>query len=379
MESQQFKKITFDAQRYSFSNSSFENCPVSDIEFVRINYLFTFSSNAKFAANTITNVTIPKNTLCNFLSNIDIAYITQNSSFSWSQFGCINLPSKETLTGQYLEFDNFCGTAILRCNYRDSTLITLNIPEGVEYVLSGAFSGTGALNLNFQNAVALRKIYEGAFSNSQIQSIIFPSTYNDFGVALFSGITSLTSVNIYSTTLTELKRYLFADCSQLNSITVNNFEFLKDGVLNFSKITPLDYIGENCLLGVPFKKIVISNTIDIKEFALIGIRGNTNLMEVVIPYYFNTFENNLFAGCTNLTTITMQTINILENRVLYLQYINKVVIEHSAFSGVRITDVRISESANFTEYSFRGVVGLTRIYVTDYIWKEEFYLPCTLR
>lgn len=71
----------------------------------------------------------------------------------------------------------------------------------------------------------------------------------------------------------------------------------------------------------------------------------------------------------------MQTVNILEERVLYLQYINRAIIEHSAFSGVTIETIRISISASFTEYSFLNVKRLTRIYVVDYIWKEEFYLP----
>lgn len=344
----------------------------------KFNDKLKFLNNAQFLPNAITKVTIPKNTICSSLSDINIATLTQNSSLTWDQIGCIVLPSKEKLSGNYLTFDDTCGTAISKCTYTGPTLETLNIPPGVEYVLSGAFSGTGLLNVDFSSSTGLKKIYDGAFSNSRIQSITLPNAFTDFGVGLFSGLNSLINVNITSN-LIELHRNLFYGCLNLSRILINTGEFLKDDVLNFSKVPNLDYIGENCLSGVPFKKIVFSNKINFQEIALIGIRGNANLEEVVIPYYIYDFENNLFAGCSNLKTITIEKINILENKVLYLQYINRAIIEHSAFSGVSISDIRISETANFSEYSFLNVKGLTRVTIVDYTWKDEFYLPPSAR
>ena len=102
-----------------------------------------------------------------------------------------------------------------------SALTSVNIPNSITTIGSGAFSGCSALtSVTIPNSVTT--IGGLAFSNcSSLTSVTIPNSVTTIGGSAFSGCSALTSVNIPNS-VTKIDNHTFEYCSALTSINIPN-------------------------------------------------------------------------------------------------------------------------------------------------------------
>ena len=155
--------------------------------------------------------------------------------------------------------------------YRCSRLTSINIPAGVTSIGSGAFSNCdGLTTVTFDGTSTLTSIGSGAFLDCfNLTSITIPSSVTTIGDSAFKG-SGLTTVTFDGTsTLTTIGEYAFLDCSNLTSITIP------------SSVTTIG--------GGAFK--------------------GSGLTSITIPASVESIAWHVFAGCTNIATMTVDAGN----------------------------------------------------------------------
>ncbi|MCL2245048.1 MAG: leucine-rich repeat domain-containing protein, partial [Treponema sp.] len=102
---------------------------------------------------------------------------------------------------------------------RNSSLISITIPEGVTSIGYNAFSGCNSLT-SITIPSSVMSIGDYAFYGcSNLTSIIIPSSVTSIGNYAFASCSSLTSITIPSS-VTSIGEGAFVSCSSLTSITI---------------------------------------------------------------------------------------------------------------------------------------------------------------
>ena len=290
----------------------------------------TSIGNNAFSRTAITSITIPNSvssignspfSYCNNLTAINVAGDNQNYS---SVDGVLFNKSRTTL--------------ILYPVGKDD--IAYNIPNTVNTIDVRAFAGAAIITVDIPNSVTA--IGNSAFSGAAITSVDIPSSVTSIGDIAFRA-TALTSVTIPNS-VTSIGMYAFADCLDLNSITVeweapidinhNVFQFgnsLLTGRIPMTLIIPPGtkevyaaadvwkdfYIDEEMLSGDCGDNLVW--TYDIAT-ATLTISGTGNMYDyfnapwfafsekiktVDIEYGITGIGSYAFSGCWNLEPITI--------------------------------------------------------------------------
>lgn len=252
----------------------------------------------------------------------------------------------------------------------NSEITALSIPSGVTTIQAGTFAGcSGFKSVTFHTSV--EGIGYAAFTDcSGLTELTFPNSVKAIGHGAFSGCTSLTKVN-FGTGLTDIWDYAFYNCDNLSTIemasstpptvhTVTDSEshafdgktssalykaivIVPKGAVtayrNNSEWNRFTNIVELWGVGYPFEVnnvnyvILENNNVAVARRAG-GYSGYVSFPTSVYAnntnYTVTTFGSNAFAGCTNMTSITIPA-----------------------------TLTRIKEGA------FAGCTGLTAVYISD--------------
>ena len=160
-----------------------------------------------------------------------------------------------------------------------SSLKNISIPNGVTEIRDRTFQGCSSLtSVTIPNSVT--EIEDRVFSGcSSLTAIVIPNGITEIRESSFRGCSSLTSVSIPNS-VTNIFQYAFADCSSLESITIPS------GVTVISNSA-----FENCS---SLKAINIPSNVEFIGFEDTG-------------FWYGL--SNPFAGCSSLTSITVESGN----------------------------------------------------------------------
>lgn len=134
------------------------------------------------------------------------ALLTDNTTYGTVTFyGSLTIPDKAYTNNSYVE--------------------TITIPEGVKIIED-----------------TLDWSYNGAFKNcTNLKSIVLPTTLTSLGRNAFDGCSSLTSITLSDTSITEIKTGTFSNCSGLTNVTIPE-GVTKIGGTAFSRCSNLNSI-----------------------------------------------------------------------------------------------------------------------------------------
>jgi len=196
------------------------------------------------------------------------------------------------------------------------------IPNSVEVIESGAFSGTrGLTSVTMPNSITSIGAY--AFSGSSVTSINIPSSVTSIESGVFYNCTGLTSITIPNS-VTTIGDVAFSGCSGLTEINIgNSLTYIEEaafsGCSSLMAINVDDANGTLCSEnGVLFNKAktwliqypagrkgayTIPNTVTaIGREAFYG----SSLTSITIPYSVSSIGNFAFYNCRGLTEIINQ-------------------------------------------------------------------------
>lgn len=262
--------------------------------------------------DTITSITIPKSvttinqgafTGCSRLTSITIpATVTELGAFLF--YRCSNLTDiiVDPANSNYADVDGVLFTKDLECllEYPSGRSGVYCIPDGATRIRTSAFRGSSSITgVVIPNGVTT--IETTTFEDcTSLASVILPNGLTEIGHIAFGGCTSLTDISLPSSVV-ELGNAPFEGCTNLVRITVdsanNSFTDL-DGVLYSKDLKKL--------IAYPGGKGP-SYTIPDSATAIGGYAFSkcTAIKEVHIPKSVNSYGESPFAGCANLTQITV--------------------------------------------------------------------------
>lgn len=278
--------------------------------------------------SSLTSVTIPAGVTsigqgafewCSALTNLTMASSVTNLGSAAFQ-GCSSL-ARVTLSQNL----TYLPTAAFQyCN----ALLAITIPPMVKSIDSEAFDYcTSLTNVTFPNGVT-NIAFEAFYNCASLTEIKIPDSVTTIEQFTFYGCTSLTNV-IVGKGLKFLERLAFGSCNSLNAINVDalnpNFSSASGVVFDKSRKTlvvcPAGKTGAYTIpSGVTtigydsfcdcrrLYKVVIPSTVRTIEWEAFG--WCTGLTNITIPASVTQMEAvDLFAGCTNLSAITVAVAN----------------------------------------------------------------------
>ena len=191
-------------------------------------------------------------------------------SFSQAIFAQSYDFSAVTPNGQTLYY-NFAGTGKVWVSGATSGITgVLNIPSSVTY--------------NNNTYQVVRIAGQAFFNQSNITSVIIPSTVTTIGTQAFAHCTGITSATIPNS-VTTIQSYVFQGCSSLTYID------LPDSLSVISNYTFL-----NCS---SLSSVEIPNTVTVIEGG--AFKGCSNLTNITIPNSVTSIGMQAFAQCNNLS------------------------------------------------------------------------------
>lgn len=232
---------------------------------------------AFYKYNDLISVTVPDTVMrfdCNafyYCESLERVIIGENSQLNYIDYqvfdGCksltnINLPSSVTEIGH--------------AAFRNSGLVSIDIPHGVKILGTSIFSGCSALErVTIPNSVTVMKSHIFADCVS-LTNIIIPDSVSSFDWGMFDGCTNLLTVKLPNN-ITIVGTYTFSHCTNLTNIIIPN------GV---TTIESFAFLGNATVNGVD--------------------RPPNNLTSVTIPASVTKIGDSVFSGCHYLTTINFQ-------------------------------------------------------------------------
>jgi len=311
---------------------------------------------------------------CTVLTNITIPNtITSIGDLSFGN--CTSLTSI-TIPDSVISIDD---NAFEGC----TSLSNITIPNSVTSIGNDSFANCENLtNVTIGNGVTNLGIR--AFNNcAKLKSVVIPDKITKIGYASFSDCKSLTSVTI-SDSVTSIDNEAFNNCASLENVTIgkNIANIGEDVFRNCEKIKRIDYRGTiaqweainidtgnyflisaiiKCSDGIKGngKAITIDSlTYELGNYTASLLKYDDSLQNLTIPksieyegceFAVTNIDNRAFAGCENLTDITIPD--------------SVTSIGESAFDGcTSLVSVTLSKSITTIEYStFFGCSSLTSI------------------
>ena len=211
---------------------------------------------------------------------------TTDNSFHWfkCQFcSAINGKAEHTLD------DNGICTA---CN------MVIGATEGILYSISTdgtyaeviAYTGTATKVRIAEeyNGLPVKVIYQEAFKNLNITSVVIPDSVTSIGDSAFFGCTSLTSVTI-GNSVTSIGYDAFYNCTSLTSVTI------PDSVTSIGNTA-----FQNC---ASLTSVTIGDSVT--SIGHGAFSGCTSLTSVTIGDSVTSIGDSAFSDCTSLTSVTI--------------------------------------------------------------------------
>ena len=207
----------------------------------------------------------------------------------------------------------------------------------------------GCCSGHIEIASQITSIAESAFENCSLQSVILPASVTFIARSAFERCSQLSSItqlfNEGSTSPSlELGDYAFASCSNLNSITeflsnnvaaIGDYTFTRSGLLQLYIPPTVLSIGERAFAGCTDLSSVSINAYDLLTNISTGLfEGCTSLVDVVLPYYDLLSIGDFAFADTNLSVVSIPNSVTNIGRGAFLRCRNLVL------ASIRNTDVR---------------------------------------
>lgn len=215
--------------------------------------------------------------------------------------------------------------------FKESGVMSVIIPQGVEAIGEGAFNGCKTLtSVNIPPSV--RSIEGGAFGGTSLSTVIIPSGVENIGMNAFSSCDKLTLLSISSTVKT-IDDEAFRYCSNLTSVALPR---------------GLTFLGESVFMGCSSLKHAELPD-DLTTIPTSTFSGCKELTYINIPPSIKKIGSSAFSMCYNLTNIDIP-LGVTE-------------IGGSAFeSCIKLTTITIPESVTkLNSAMFRNCGSLTSV------------------
>lgn len=214
--------------------------------------------------------------------NLDNVKFIGNSAF---KNAFVNLPPNTVELN--LSNAQFIDTMAFMNNTAIKT-INFNNNKSLRSIGTSAFESTAVSgSINLSNATYLKSIGASAFKNTtNLESVILPSSLTTLGTnTANSGVfqnSSISSIDLSKTQITNLNQSTFSGASNLSSITLPD---------------TLNVIDVSAFSGAAFTTLDLSNT-KVRELQNDSFRGLTNVIEIKFPETLRTLGNNVFKQST---------------------------------------------------------------------------------
>ncbi len=267
-----------------------------------------------------------------------------------SKYGS-NYYEYNTDTNGYLDWKNMSG---------NTTITSINIPEGVTEIPASAFKGCTALTTVVFPSTLI-SIGSNAFDGcSALKSVTLPSSLQTVGEQAFSNCTTLTTVTFTKGAKLEIGAKAFYGCSVLATVNMPSTIYsIGDQAFNgnyasvvYNKAMPCsDASGKYWFhkAGSSTTNTAnITNWDNVVAIAVSAFDSITNLTTASIPSGVKYIGAKTFANCTNLATLTCN------GKVEY--------IGDSAFQGCsKITNFDASNASHIGTYAFYNCTSLVSV------------------
>lgn len=205
----------------------------------------------------------------NFNYPIKINNKKVTSSFWFGITGLTNISFSGDVTSVEYIYGNSVNVTTLSNSFNSNTgVVTVNIPDGVNFVGNGGFTNCSNLK-SVCLPTDLTSLLQNAFKGcSSLESVFIPDTVTITNTSLFENCSNLKYVKL-SSGMTELYASTFSGCSSLETIDIPN---------------AVTSVGENCF------------------------KNCEDLECVIVGNGLQTIGANAFDGCTNLKYLIINSL-----------------------------------------------------------------------
>lgn len=305
----------------------------------------------------------------------------------------ITLPSAMTLIGTSATAATNSSAAY---TFQDCTsLTTVNGLEKITKMSKGVFAG--CTSLAEVNLAACTQIgYENFMGCTALKNVVLPKV-TSVGANAFDGCTSLESIEI-GAKVTSVGKYAFGNCPKLTTVTMNDTS-TSVGTYAFAGCTSLkefaipsgvSSLGEGTFDGCTALTSVTQKTLKLTSIGKYAFRNCTAYTNAVLPTTVKTINDfafvdsgitsiqipktvtsmngSAFAGCKNLTSVTIADGNtyfkVGANGAIYSADGTKLVY-YPVNSGSDVADLRNLGIKEISKYAFAGNLSVKTVYLPD--------------
>lgn len=194
-------------------------------------------------------------------------------------------------------------SSVLLIGPKDKALTSVTIPSCVTTISGGAFEDCTALQeVVFASKSKLKEVQTAAFKNCiALKSISLPSSVKIVGNEVFSGCSSIESIDFNTKGLTDFGTLVFKNCSNLKSVvvpsqvSVTEKEF--EGCASLSSVVlseGITSIGDKAFYGRAIKSLTMPSSL--VSIGANAFYGNTLSGDIVFPDGVKTIGARAFFG-----------------------------------------------------------------------------------
>ena len=193
--------------------------------------------------------------------------------------------------------------SVLLIGPKDKALTSVTIPSCVTTISGGAFEDCTALQeVVFANKSKLKEVQTAAFKNCiALKSISLPSSVKIVGNEVFSGCSSIESIDFNTKGLTDFGTLVFKNCSNLKSVVVPSqvsvTEKKFEGCASLSSVVlseGITSIGDKAFYGRAIKSLTLPSSL--VSIGANAFYGNKLSGDIVFPDGLKTIGARAFFG-----------------------------------------------------------------------------------
>ena len=369
------ESLVFNADR--IPNKAFIDCKELEEVIIASDILYV-GSDAFNGCSSLTNV--------KFEGSCD--YIFANAFKNSTNLATLTLPNSPVEIEEYA-FDN-CGS-LLKVIFNENTLITKN--AGSIFNNCGNLQSFESLGTNYQVRDNLLLSSDGktiilAAGNYNYGNYTIPNGIESIADGAFSGIDTLTEINFNE--VSKVGKYAFAECDNLETVNLptSGLEVLDGAFANCDKLTTvnnldtLDYFAPYVFAKSKLTNITLENNTVIDE----GAFSNTLSLTSVTLGDNTTIGVKAFAGNTQLESVVLGNNTIVDsyafNNCSKLNTIDlsKVVgaLGAYAFSGAKaIKEANLANVTSVGDYAFSDAISLEKVMMPKVEFIGEYAFATT--